>query len=193
MRKIIQWVVASADGYIDGPNGEFDWAATPGSQQTEYSDQLNERADTFLYGRGVWEMMAAYWPNAESISGDEHDMEFAKVWLETPKIVFSRTLEKADWNTRVISDNLAEEVAALKQQPGKDMIITGGSGLPASLTALGLIDEYHIAVHPLVLGGGKPVFRESEQRVNLRLVDSRTVDSKVVIMHYQPAQDASED
>jgi dihydrofolate reductase len=186
MRKIIQWVMASADGYIDGPNGELDWAPL-GPQLGEYSDRLHERADTFLFGRGVWEIMASYWPHVESISDHEHDLKFAPIWRETPKIVFSRTLEKADWNTRVIGDNLREEVAALKQQPGKDMLLTGGSGLPAALTALGLIDEYHIGVHSVVLGGGKPLFRAMEQRVNLRLVDARTVDSGVVILHYQPA------
>lgn len=190
MRKIIQWVVASADGYVDGPDGEFDWAASPNPQLSEYSDRLHERADTFLFGRGVWEMMAGYWPNAESISDSEHDLKFAPIWRETPKIVFSRTLEKADWNTRVISDNLPEEVAALKQRPGKDMILTGGSKLPAALTELGLIDEYHIAVHPVVLGGGRPLFHETKQRVNLQLVDARTVGSGVVILHYQPAHEA---
>lgn len=189
MRKIIQWVMASADGYIDGPNGEFDWAALS-PQLGEYSDLLHERADTFLFGRGVWEMMASYWPHVESMSDDEHDLKFAPIWRETPKIVFSRTLEKADWNTRVIGDNLAEEVAALKRQPGKDMLLSGGSRLPAALTALGLIDEYHISVHPVVLGGGKPLFREQEQRVNLQLVDAQTVDSGVVILHYQPVHEA---
>ncbi|MEH1102305.1 dihydrofolate reductase family protein [Micromonospora sp. CPCC 205561] len=188
MRKIIQWVMASADGYVDGPNGEFDWAPV-GPQLSEYSDRLHERADTFLYGRGVWEMMAGYWPQAESMSDDEHDLKFAPIWRETPKVVFSRTLEKADWNTRVIGDDLAEEVAALKRQPGKDMLLSGGSRLPAALTALGLIDEYHIAVQPVVLGGGNPLFREPEQRVNLRLVDARTVDSRVAILHYQPARE----
>jgi len=190
MRKIIQWVIASADGYVDGPNGEFDWAAAPGPELKEYAERLHDRADMFLFGRGVWEMMSGYWPNVESISDDEHDRKFAPIWLETPKIVFSRTLEKADWNTRVISDNLREEVAALKRQPGKDMLLTGGSRLPASLTALGLIDEYHIAVHPVVLGGGNQLFHKPEQSVNLRLADARTVDSGVVIMHYEPAQEA---
>lgn len=192
MRKIIQWVAASVDGYVDGPNGEFDWAAAPGPEFGEYSDRLHERADTFLFGRGVWEMMSGYWPNVESISDDEHDLKFAPIWLETPKIVFSRTLEKADWNTRVIGDNLAEEVAALKRQPGKDMLLSGGSRLPAALTALGLIDEYHIAVHPVVLGGGNPLFREPEQRVNLRLVQARTIDSGTVVLHYERADAAPE-
>jgi len=189
MRKIIQWVVASADGFVNGPNGEFDWAPlTP--EMAEYSDRLHDRMDTFLYGRGVWEMMSGFWPEVPSEpDADEHDREFAKLWLETPKVVISRTLERADWNTQVISDNVAEQVKALKEKPGKDILITGGSGMPASLTALGLIDEYHIAVHPVVLGGGKPLFGKQD-RLKLRLVDTRTVDSQVQILHYQPAQAA---
>lgn len=186
MRKIIRWVMASIDGYIDGPNGEFDWAPL-GPGLGEYADRLHERADTFLFGRGVWDLMASYWPHVDATSDDEHDLKFAPIWRETPKIVFSRTLEKADWNTRVISDNLAEEVAALKRQPGKDMLLSGGSSLPAALTALGLIDEYHIGVHPVVLGGGKPLFREPRQRLNLALVNAQTVDTGVVVLHYQPA------
>lgn len=190
MRKIIQWVMTSVDGYVDGPNGEFDWALL-GPEIGEYSDRLHERADTFLYGRGVWEMMSGYWPNAESISEDEHDLKFAPIWRETPKVVFSRTLEEADWNTRVIGGNLHDEVTALKRQPGKDLLLSGGSRLPAALTALGLIDEYHVAVQPVVLGGGNPLFREPEQRVNLQLVNARTADSSAVILQYRPAHEAS--
>jgi dihydrofolate reductase len=190
MRKIIQWVLTSVDGYVCGPNGEFDWAF-PSPELGEYSDRLHEGADTFLFGRGVWEMMAGFWPTADAESDDKHVQEFAPIWRETPKIVFSRTLEKADWNTRVISDNLAEEVTALKQQPGKDMLLTGGSSLPASLTELGLIDDYYVVVFPVVLGGGKPLFREPKQRLDLELVEARTVDSKRVILHYQRAQEKS--
>ncbi|MFV2013423.1 MULTISPECIES: dihydrofolate reductase family protein [unclassified Micromonospora] len=185
MRKIIHWVNSSVDGYVDGPNEEFDWAQL-GPELGEYADRLHKRADTFLFGRKVWDMMAGYWPNAEETAESEHDLKFAPIWLETPKIVFSRTLEKADWNTRVISGNLAEEVSELKRQPGKDMLLTGGSELPAALTALGLVDEYHIAVHPVVLGGGRPLFQEPERRVNLRLVEARPADSRTVILHYQP-------
>ncbi len=190
MRKIIQWVLTSADGYVCGPNGEFDWAPlTP--EMAEYSDGLHERIDTFLYGRGVWEMFADYWPQVPSDpDADDRARRFAKLWMETPKVVFSRTLKEVDGNARLISDNIAEEVAALKEQPGKDMLITGGSALPASLTALGLIDEYHVAIHPIVLGGGKPLFGKQD-RIKLRMVDTRMVDSQVVIVHYEPSRDSS--
>jgi dihydrofolate reductase len=186
MRKVIYWVHTSVDGQIEGPNGEFDWPVM-GPELSAYSYGLSDRVDTFLYGRVVWDMMSGFWPHAESMSQDDHDLKFAPLWRETPKVVFSRTLEKADWNTRVISGNIAEEVTALKQQPGKNLLLTGGSSLAATLTELGLIDEYHIAVHPVVLGGGKPLFGKPNDRINLQLVESRTLDSRIVLLRYQRA------
>ncbi|MGH3378374.1 MAG: dihydrofolate reductase family protein, partial [Actinoallomurus sp.] len=94
MRKIIYLAHVSLDGYIDGPNGEFDWPGM-GPELSAYAFGLHDRVDTLLYGRVVWEMMSAFWPNAESMSGHEHDLAFAPYWRETPKVVFSRTLEKA--------------------------------------------------------------------------------------------------
>src|SRR5258705_12785129 len=141
MRKIIYWVHTSVDGYIDGPKGEFDWPAL-GPELTEYSHAMNDRVDTFLYGRAVWDMMSNFWPNDESISQDEHDLACAPVWRRTPKIVFSRTLTNADWNTRVIGGDLAKEVTALNHRRGKALLLTGGTRLAAALTERGLIDEY---------------------------------------------------
>src|SRR5262249_43826841 len=132
-----------------------------------------------------WEMMSSFWPHAESMSNDEHDLKFAPIWRQTPKIVFSRTMTKADWDTRVINGNIAEEVAALKRQPGKDLLLTGGSGLAATLTELGRIDEYHIVVHPVVLGGGRPLFPKPKDRIDLKLVESRTFDSRTVLLRYE--------
>ncbi|MQA09957.1 MAG: dihydrofolate reductase [Pseudonocardiaceae bacterium] len=187
MRKILYWVHSSLDGYINGPNGEFDWPAV-GPELFEYSYGLNDRVDTFLYGRVVWDLMSGYWPHAESMSDDEHDLKFAPVWRATPKIVFSRTLGEAGWGARVINGNVADEVTALKQQPGKDLLLTGGSGLAATLTDLGLIDEYHITIHPVVLGGGKPLFPAPADCLNLRLTESRTFDGKSVLLRYEPAE-----
>ncbi|SEH00946.1 Dihydrofolate reductase [Nonomuraea solani] len=185
MSKIIYWVHASVDGFIDGPNGEFDWP-TMGPELSAYSDGLDKRVDTLLFGRPVWQMMVAFWPNAESMSDDPHVTAFAPFWRATPKIVFSRTYPGDEWTSRVIKDNLAEEVAALKARPGgRDMLLTGGSALAAALTGLGLIDEYHIAVHPVVLGGGRPLFQAPEQRHKLRLAGSRVLDGQVVVSHYR--------
>jgi dihydrofolate reductase len=184
MRKIIYWVHTSVDGFIDGPNGEMDWPMM-GPELSAYPEGLDERVDTLLFGRPVWQMMVGFWPNAESISDDPHDAAFAPFWRATPKIVFSRTFEGDEWTSRVIRSNLAEDVAELKAQEGGDMLLTGGVGLAASLTELGLIDEYHIAVHPVVLGGGRRLFAEPKERIDLRPVESRTLDGKVVVTHYQ--------
>ncbi|MFG3000917.1 dihydrofolate reductase family protein [Streptomyces sp. NPDC048340] len=132
----------------------------------------------------VWEMMAGYWPQAEQHSTHEHDLAFAPIWRAAPKIVVSRTLEKADWNTRVIGEDVVEELTALKES-GVTLLLFGGSALAAHLTAHGLIDEYRIFVHPVVLGGGKPVFRARADRFGLELVESRTFDSQVVLLRHR--------
>jgi dihydrofolate reductase len=185
MRKIIYWVHASVDGFIDGPNGEFDWPVL-GPELAAYSENLDRGVDTLLFGRPVWEMMVGFWPIAETISDDPHTAAFAPFWRSTPKIVFSRTYAGDDWTSRVIGADLATEVAALKAADGGDMLLTGGSDLAASLTELGLIDEYHIAVHPVVLGGGRKLFADPKRFLNLHLVDSRVVDGRVVVTHYAP-------
>jgi dihydrofolate reductase len=187
MRKIIYWVHASVDGFINGPKGEFDWPVM-GPELSGYSDSLDQRVDTLLFGRPVWQMMVGFWPNAESMSDDPHVAAFAPFWRATPKIVFSRSYPGDDWTSRVIGDgDLRAEVTALKEQPGKDLLLTGGAGVAAALTELGLIDEYHVAVHPVVLGGGLKLFAEPEQRLNLRTVESRVVDAGVVVTSYHLA------
>ncbi len=184
MRKIIYWVHTSVDGFIDGPNGEFDWPVM-GPELSAYSEGLDRRVDTLLFGRPVWQMMVGFWPNAESMSDDPHVASFAPFWRATPKIVFSRSYPGDGWTSRVIGADLAEEVTALKAEEGRDLLLTGGAGVAAALTELGLIDEYHVAVHPVVLGGGRRLFGEPKERINLRLVDSRTVDGQVVVEQYQ--------
>ncbi|MEV4621052.1 dihydrofolate reductase family protein [Asanoa sp. NPDC049573] len=182
MRKIIYWVHASVDGFIDGPNGEFDWPAM-GPELSAYSESLDKRVDTLLFGRAVWQMMVGFWPAAESMSDDPHVASFAPFWRATPKVVISRSYPGDDWTSQVIG---AEQVAALKDRPGGDILLTGGASAAAALTGLGLIDEYHVAVHPVVLGGGRQLFTDPGQRRDLRLVDSRVVDGRVVVNHYQP-------
>jgi len=186
MREIVHMVHTSLDGCVEGPNGEFDWPVM-GPELSEYSRAMNERCGEFAYGRKVWDMMSSYWPNAESISDHPHDIAFAPVWRETPKVVFSRTLEKADWNTRVFGGDLDEAVASLKAEPGRDLLLMGGAELAAQLTARGLIDEYLVFVHPVVLGGGKRPFAEDTARLGLELVESRTFDGQVVLLRFRRA------
>ncbi|HEY0532462.1 MAG TPA: dihydrofolate reductase family protein [Actinoplanes sp.] len=184
MRKIIYWVHTSVDGFVDGPNGEFDWPVM-GPELSAYSDSLDERVDTLLFGRPVWQMMVGFWPNAETMSQDPHTLKFAPFWRATPKIVFSRGYPGDEWASRVIRDDLGAEVTALKAQSGADLLLTGGAGLAAALTDLGLIDEYHVAVHPVVLGGGRKLFAEPKQRLNLRTEGSRLLDGQVVVTSYR--------
>jgi dihydrofolate reductase len=185
MSRIIYWVHTSVDGFIDGPGGEFDWPVM-GPELSAYSEELDQGVDTLLYGRPVWQMMVDFWPNAESMSDDPHVTAFAPFWRATPKIVFSRTYAGDEWTSRVIGADIGSEVAALKARPGGgDLLLTGGAALAATLTGLGLVDEYHIAVHPVVLGGGRQLFARPDHRHSLRLVGSRVLDAQVVVSHYR--------
>jgi dihydrofolate reductase len=175
---IRHFVHQSVDGFIEGPNGEFDWPSM-GPELSEYAQSLNDSADAFLYGRVVWEMMAGFWPWAEQLSDDAHDASFAPVWRAKPKVVVSRTLTEAEWNTRVLAS--VEELADMED----NLTLFGGSELAASLTERGLIDEYYIFVHPVVLGGGKPVFKDPGRRLDLRLTESVAFDGQVVLLRYQ--------
>jgi dihydrofolate reductase len=184
MRKVIYWVHTSIDGYIAGPNGEFDWPElTP--ELSAYSDEMADRVGLFIYGRVVWDLMSSYWPTADQVSDHPHSVKFAPIWRETPKVVFSRTLTEAGWNTRVTAD-VEETVRRLRAEEGKDIMLTGGAELPAALAALDLIDEYQIVVHPVVLGGGKRVFPVHE-RLNFTLADTRAFDNRAVLLSYTRA------
>lgn len=182
MRKVVYWVHTSVDGYIAGPNGEFDWPAM-GPELSAWSDAINDRVDTFLYGRVVWELMAGYWPTADQISDHPHDLAFAKVWRTMPKVVFSRTLTEAGWGARVEND-VESALRDLKAQQGKDLLLTGGAEVAATLAGLDLIDEYQIVVHPVVLGDGKRLFPFTE-RFDLTLAETRTLDGRAVLLSYR--------
>ncbi|MFI6768598.1 dihydrofolate reductase family protein [Streptomyces sp. NPDC050355] len=184
MGKITHFVHQSLDGYIEGPAGEFDWPVMD-DELADYSRTLTDSADIFLYGRVVWDMMAGYWPHAEEHSTHPHDLAFAPLWRKASKIVVSATLTEADHNTRVLRTDVVQELTALKQS-GAHLLLFGGSTLAGFLTEHGLIDEYQILVHPVVLGGGKPVFRTPQQRLDLTLTHSQTFDSQVVLLRHAP-------
>ncbi|MFC4336589.1 dihydrofolate reductase family protein [Salininema proteolyticum] len=186
MGKLIHFVAQSADGFIHGPNGEFDWPVM-GPELSAYSRRFTETAGMFLYGRVVYEMMAGFWPKAEEYSDDPHDHAFAPIWREFPKAVFSNTLQSADWNTKVVKGDLKTAVADLKASVDGDLVLFGGSALANALTREGLVDEYQISVHPVVLGGGQPTFDGSAGRFDLKLLDAKVYDGKVTLFRYAPA------
>jgi dihydrofolate reductase len=183
MRKLIYSMGVSLDGFIAGPDGEIDWSA-PDEELHRFHNQQARELGAELYGRRLYEVMR-YWETADKQpSAQEYELEFARIWKDTPKIVFSKTLEKVEGNARLVSDNAAEEVARLKEQPGKNLAV-GGAGLASTFIKLGLVDEYRLFVSPVVLGGGTPYFPTLDERIKLELVETRTFGSRVVYVRYR--------
>jgi dihydrofolate reductase len=183
VRKLIYSMGVSLDGFIAGPDGEIDWSA-PDEELHRFHNQQTREIGAHLCGRRLYEEMA-YWETAdENPSAPAYELEFARIWKDTPKIVFSKTLEKVEGNASLVRDGVAEEVAELKEQPGKDLAV-GGAGLASTFIKLGLIDEYRLFVSPVVLGGGTPYFPALEERINLELVETQTFGSRVVYVRYR--------
>lgn len=183
MRKVIYAMSVSLDGFIEATNGDLRWADPDEELHKHFNDQ-ETMIDIHLYGRRMYENMAAYWPTAdENPSAPRVEIEYARIWKDMKKIVFSKTLKKVDWNSQLVSENIAEEVNRLKAQPGRDMSV-GGAGLASAFMQLGLIDEYCLYVYPVILGGGKPMFPQLRDRIDLKLVETRTFGSAVVLLRY---------
>jgi len=174
----------SLDGYIEGPNRDISWHMVDDELHRYFNEQLSGMG-AFLSGRVTYELMAAFWPTADTDPASTEPMiEFARIWRDMPKIVYSKTLRQAGWNTTIVRDVVPEEVAKLKAPPGGDLAL-GGADLAASFMRLGLIDEYRIYVHPIVIGAGKPLFPRSGPRVNLRLLETRAFGNGVLLLHYR--------
>lgn len=175
------------DGFMAGPDCELDWHFSRWNDEMarSISEQLGQ-ADTILLGRITYRGMARHWSAAPvSLTTPREDLDFADMLHHYPKIVFSETLLNVSWNnSRLLKGNIEKEVTKLKQQPGKDMIIYGSGRLVSSLTQLRLIDEYRLWVHPVILGSGKPLFRELQQMLPLSLYKTETFSSGVVILYY---------
>jgi dihydrofolate reductase len=183
MRNVIYSMGVSLDGFIAGPGGEIDWSA-PGEELHRFHNEQTRELDVHLCGRRLYETML-YWETADQDpSIGETEREFAGIWQSLPKIVFSGSLDKVEGNARLATDGPAEEVARLKAQAGKDIAV-GGAGLAASLTELGLIDEYRLFVSPVVLGGGTPFFPALDDRIELELVETRTFASPAIYLRYR--------
>ena len=183
MRKIIVMLSVSLDGFFAGPDGELDWHLVDDELHTHFNDVLRGMS-VFLDGRVSYELMAEFWPTADRDPDSSAPMvEFAGIWRDMPKLVYSTTLQRADWNTTVVRDVVPEEVRALKAEPGGDMAL-GGAVLAAAFQRHGLVDEYRLYVHPVVLGEGRPLFA-SGTPVRLQLVQTRTFGNGVVLLRYE--------
>jgi dihydrofolate reductase len=185
MRDVTYSMGVSADGYVVGPDGRFDWSEPDEGVFQHFMDELRG-VGAHLLGRRLYEAML-YWETAEEDpSLGDAERTWAALWKALPKVVFSTTLTAVEGtNTRLAAGGLAEEVARLRAEPGEGEIAIGGAALAAEAAALDLIDEYRAMVHPVLVGGGIPYFPQDERRVDLRLVEARTFASNVVLQRYR--------
>jgi dihydrofolate reductase len=182
MPKLIYSMGASLDGFIAGPGGEIDWSA-PDEELHRFHNRQMREIGVHLCGRRLYETMV-YWETVEErASVPEYVLEFARIWKELPKIVFSKSLELVEGNAELAGDGVAQEVARLKERPGRDLAV-GGAGLASTCAQLGLIDEYRLFVNPVVLGGGTPYFPALDERIDLGLLETRTFGSRVAYLRY---------
>jgi dihydrofolate reductase len=190
MGTVVYSMGVSLDGYMEGPNHELDWHIFDEELQSYVMTQ-QRRVGAYLWGRRVYEHMAAYWSIADQDpAASSFVREYAGIWKNTPKIVFSRTLKHVEPNTgdnvRLLREVTPETVARLKTEFGQDLSV-GGADLAASFMRLGLIDEYGLSVQPIILGRGTPFFPQLERPIQLRLIETRRFTSGVVYLRYQPA------
>ena len=178
---MIYSIGVSLDGFVAGPNGEIDWSAPDEELHRSHNEQTKELG-VELCGRRLYEVMLPW--ESDDPSAGEPEREFARLWQNLPKIVFSTTLDRVEGNARLASGDPAEEVARLRAEPGGDLAV-GGAHLAATFARLGLIDEYRVFVSPVILGGGTPFFPSLDEPVGLDLVETRTFGSRVVYARYR--------
>jgi dihydrofolate reductase len=184
-RKLIYSMSVSLDGYIADPGGEIDWSP-PDEELHRFHNERVRELGTHLLGRRLYETML-YWETAEQDpdAGDV-ELEFARVWRDLPKLVFSKTLDRVEGNYTLVREVDANEIARMKEELGGDIGV-GGAELASTLIRLGLVDEYQLFVNPIVLGGGTPFFPSLDERIALDLVESRTFGSRVVYLCFRAA------
>ena len=183
MGKLIYSMNVSLDGYVETPEHSLDWANVDEELHSWFNDRARE-VDASLYGRRMYELMAGYWPTAESDpSATEVEREFARIWKPMPKIVFSSTLTTVDWNSRLVRGDVGDELAQLRTEFDGDLDV-GGATLAAEFIRRGLVEEYRLLVHPVVLGAGTPFFPELESPIHLQLTETATFDSGVIYLGY---------
>jgi dihydrofolate reductase len=183
VRKVVFMMSMSLDGYIEGPGRDIGWHCVDEELHQHFNDTLRPMG-ALLSGRVTHELMADFWPTADADPGASRTVvEYATIWRDTPKIVYSRTLDHADWNTTIVRDVVPEEVRALAEGPGGDLAL-GGAQLPAAFLRHDLVDEIRAYVHPVLVGGGTPMFPRSSVPTSLRLVETRPFGNGVVLLRY---------
>ena len=187
LRKLKLQVQISVDGYIAGPNGEMDWMVWNWDDKIKkYVFELTEPVDTILLGRKMTDGFISHWSDVMS-KPDDPSYAFAKKMIETPKVVFTKTLNKSRWvNTDIATGDLTDEINKLKSQNGKDIIVYGGASFDSSLIKAGLIDEFHLFVNPAAIGNGLTIFKDLNEVQKFSLVKSIAFDCGIVLLHCEP-------
>ncbi len=191
MRKVTLFMMVSLDGYFEGPNHDLSWHKVD-KEFNEFAVSNMKEADTLLFGRRTYELMAGFWPTHKASLDDKDDATIAEKMNNMPKIVFSRTLksvkESKNWkNVRLIKENIGEEIKKLKSQEGKELMVLGSSNLCASLLELSLLDELRIMVNPVVIGKGTPLFSGIKNNFKFKLLKTRQFESGNILLYYKPS------
>ena len=184
MRKLTFGMNLSLDGYIAAPGDDLGWSVPSDELFQWWSDRVGATG-LALYGRKLWETMSSYWPAADQQpNATPAEIAFAQNWRDTPKVVFSSTIGKVDWNTRLVAGDAVDEITRLKAGDGGPMGI-GGATLARAAIRAGLIDEYALATYPVLVGGGTPFFTALDSWVSLNLVETRTFPGGIVLTRYE--------
>ena len=184
MRRLSVYNSVTLDGYFAGANGDFSWAHRDDPEFHEFVEGNARGGGELLFGRITYELTASYWPTPLAI---KNDPVVAARMNDLPKVVFSRTLDKASWkNTKLVKDGLAAAIRKMKQQPGNDMVIFGSGSIIAQLAAEHLIDEYQIVLNPVALGAGRTMFEGIKEKLDLKLTKSRIFKNGNVFLCYEP-------
>lgn len=183
MAKIVLFNMITPEGYFEGENGDLGWHAADEEFNAFAVAQL-ENADALLFGRKTFDLMQSYWPTPIA---SKNDPTIARLMSEKRKVVVSRNIEKSDWqNTTFLDSNLLESVLALKATSEKDILMFGSGSLAHNFAELGLIDEYRLLVNPILIGGGKPMFKNLDYRIVLELLEAKTFESGKILLRYRP-------
>jgi dihydrofolate reductase len=193
MRKLKLQMQMSIDGFVAGPNGELDWMGWNWSDDIKkYVNHLHDTVDTILLGRKMTDGFISHW----SLVVDKHDesskelkesYEFAKKMIDIPKVVFTKTLKTHTWiNTTLAKGDVSDEVNRLKEQKGKNIIVYGGANFVSSLVKENLIDEYYLFINPTAIGKGMEIFKNLNDKMNLKLIDSSAFECGISLLHYEP-------
>jgi dihydrofolate reductase len=188
MRKLKLQMQVTVDGFVAGLNGEMDWMVFNWDDELKnYINEITKPVDCIILGRKLAEGFIPTWTSR--IANPETTDAFGRKMVETPKIVFSKTLENAEWeNTKLAKGDIVQEITQLKEQSGQDIIVYGGGSFVSSLIKDGLIDEYNLFVNPAALGKGMTIFNDLEDKLNLQLVKTKGFDCGIVLLCYEPKQ-----